>query len=111
MKRIIDLIYENNHINECGGFDGGSGCGGYSSYSRASRKPQKRKTLSKEEKLDSAKSKFTRGIVDMLKNVKGTSTDRAKKRLEKACEHLCERAQSMDGGEFVMQFAEYIEKF
>ena len=47
----------------------------------------------------------------MLKNVKGTSTDRAKKRLEKACEHLCERAQSMDGGEFVMQFAEYIEKF
>ena len=47
MKRIIDLIYENNHINECGGFDGGSGCGGYSSYSRASRKPQNVKHFQK----------------------------------------------------------------
>ena len=47
----------------------------------------------------------------MLKNVKGTSTDRAKKRLEKACEHLCERAQSIDGGVFVTQFTKYIEEF
>ena len=103
MKRLIDLISEHKCINECGG----SGYGGYSSYSRASRKP-----LSKEEKLDIAKFNFATNIVDnMLKNVKGTSTDRAKKRLEKACEHLCERAQSIDGGTFVTQFAKYIEEF
>ena len=103
MKRLIDLISEHKCINECGG----SGCGGYSSYSRASRKP-----LSKEEKLDTAKFNFATNIVDnMLKNVKGTSTDRANKRLEKACEHLYERAQSMDGGAFVTQFAKYIEEF
>ena len=107
MKRIIDLIYENNHINECGG----SGCGEWRPYSRVCSKRQESKPRSRQEKLDSAKSNFTLGIVDMLKNVKGTSTDRAKRRLERACEHLCERAQSMDGGEFVMQFAEYIEKF
>ena len=43
MKRLIDLVNEHKCINECGG----SGCGGYSSYSRASRKPQERKPLSK----------------------------------------------------------------
>ena len=108
MKRLIDLVSEHKCINECGG----SGCGGYSSYSRASRKPQERKPLSKEEKLDTAKFNFATNIVDnMLKNVKGTSTDRANKRLEKACEHLYERAQSMDGGAFVTQFAKYIEEF
>ena len=108
MKRLIDLINEYKCINECGG----SGCGEYHPRPRASRKFQERKSLSKEEKLDAAKSNFAANIVDnMLKNVKGTSTYRAKERLEKACEHLCERAQSMDGGVFVTQFAKYIEAF
>lgn len=112
MKRLIDLINENNHVNECGGHSNSSyGCGGWSSYPGGSGKLKEPKPFSKQDKLNIAKTNFVRGIIDMLKNVKGTSTDRAKKRLERACEHLCERAQSMDGGEFVTQFVEYIEKF
>lgn len=114
MKRIIDLITESKQINECGGSPrGGSdvryGCGGGApEFNPRSTKPSK---PSKEDIIFNLRSNFAYNVVDMLKNIKGTTKDRAKKRIEKAWDHLYEKSKSMNGGEFIKAFAEYLENF
>ena len=109
MKRIIDLIQESMTINEGGGVAPGRyGCGGGAPYGKISDGPAK---LSREQIKSNICNNFALNVIDMLKNVKGTSKDRAKKKIEKSCQHLIEKAQSMNGGDFVKEFCEYIENF
>lgn len=56
-------------------------------------------------------SNFAYTVSQMLKNYKGTDRIIAKKNLEKAAQHLYDKASKMDGGKFVKEFVKYIEEF
>lgn len=110
MKSLVNIIKEyydprsGAHRDDEQYFDPRSGYG----ESTSDNSP---KRATKEDEINAICSNFAYRVSQMLKNYKGTDRITANKNLERAAQHLYDKASKMDGGKFVKEFVKYIEEF